>query len=204
MGAPLRPALVFIGFMGAGKTSAARAAAAALGARAVDSDHVLEERLGARIEDYFASHGERAFREAEEEAVAALLEDPPSPVLSLGGGAIGSVKAPDREYAAADFAAVDESPVRCLDPEAERAMVQEINVLRKANESLGGVFEVRAFGVVPGLGSHVSWEERLDGRIAGALASASRQRTGDASTSSKSAGSRSSRRGASTSPIDST
>jgi chorismate synthase len=65
-----------------------------------------------------------------------------------------------------DFAEVDASPVRCLDAEASRAMVAEINALRKANESLGGVFEVQAFGLVPGLGSHVSWEERLDGRLA--------------------------------------
>ena len=70
-----------------------------------------------------------------------------------------------------DFDTVDESPVRCLDPEATRAMVQEIDRLRKANESLGGVFEVRAFGLVPGLGSHVSWEERLDGRLAQAVLS---------------------------------
>jgi shikimate kinase/3-dehydroquinate synthase len=76
--------------MGAGKTSAARAAGAALGTRAIDSDHVLEERLGCTIESYFASHGERAFRAAEEDAVAELLEQPPSPVISLGGGAIGS------------------------------------------------------------------------------------------------------------------
>ena len=69
------------------------------------------------------------------------------------------------------FADVDEDPVRCLDPDASAAMVQHINVQRKANESIGGVFEVRAFGVAPGLGSHVSWEERLDGRLAGALAS---------------------------------
>jgi chorismate synthase len=61
--------------------------------------------------------------------------------------------------------------VRCLDPEASAAMVEHINVQRKANESIGGVFEVRAFGVAPGLGSHVSWEERLDGRLAMALAS---------------------------------
>jgi shikimate kinase/3-dehydroquinate synthase len=83
-------ALVFIGFMGAGKTTAARAAAAALGARAVDSDQLLEERLGARIEDYFAAHGEAAFRAAEEELVCELLARPPGPVLSLGGGAAGS------------------------------------------------------------------------------------------------------------------
>ena len=50
-------------------------------------------------------------------------------------------------------------------------MVEEINRLRKANESLGGTFEVRAFGLVPGLGSHISWEDRLDGRLAGAVAS---------------------------------
>src|SRR3954471_20284160 len=84
------PALVFIGFMGAGKTTGARAAAAALGVRAMDTDRALEERLGASIDEYFASHGERAFREAEEDLVAEFLERPPAPVLSLGGGAIGS------------------------------------------------------------------------------------------------------------------
>jgi chorismate synthase len=69
------------------------------------------------------------------------------------------------------FADVDDSPVRCLDAEASQEMVAHINAQRKANESLGGVFEVRVFGLVPGLGSHVSWEERLDGRLAGALCS---------------------------------
>ena len=69
------------------------------------------------------------------------------------------------------FDDVDDDPVRCLDPAASAAMVEHINVQRKANESIGGVFEVRVFGLVPGLGSHVSWEERLDGRLAGALAS---------------------------------
>ena len=85
---------------------------------------------------------------------------------------ITSVVAPHRErLALADFDAVDASPVRCLDAEASAAMVAEINALRKANESLGGTFEVVAFGLVPGLGSHVSWEERLDGRLALALCS---------------------------------
>ena len=86
---------------------------------------------------------------------------------------IASVRAPEPAAAltAADFADVDSSPVRCLDPDATRAMVKEIDVLRKANESLGGVFEVQAFGLVPGLGSHVSWEERLDGRLAMAICS---------------------------------
>ncbi len=85
---------------------------------------------------------------------------------------ITGVSAPRRDdLRPEDFATVDESPVRCLDEEAGRAMVAEINRLRKANESLGGVFEVRAFGVTPGLGSHVSWEERLDGRLAQAILS---------------------------------
>ena len=86
---------------------------------------------------------------------------------------IGTVLAPDHTTARglADFEAVDADPVRCLDADSSRAMVDHINVQRKANESIGGVFEVIAFGVVPGLGSHISWETRLDGRIAGAICS---------------------------------
>jgi chorismate synthase len=86
---------------------------------------------------------------------------------------IASVRAPERDepLTAADFAEVDDSPVRCLDEETARAMVREIDDLRRANESLGGVFEVQAFGLVPGLGSHVSWEQRLDGRLAQAICS---------------------------------
>jgi chorismate synthase len=86
---------------------------------------------------------------------------------------IASVHAPERELPLtdADFAEVDASPVRCLDADASKAMVREIDTLRKANESLGGVFEVQVFGLVPGLGSHVSWEERLDGRLAMAICS---------------------------------
>jgi chorismate synthase len=85
---------------------------------------------------------------------------------------ITSVRAPHRaQLRLEDFDEVDASPVRCLDADASRAMVAEINALRKANESLGGTFEVVAFGLVPGLGSHVSWEERLDGRLAFAICS---------------------------------
>jgi chorismate synthase len=85
---------------------------------------------------------------------------------------IASVSAPEQpDLSPEDFAAVDEDPVRCLDAEASATMVAEINRLRKANESLGGTFEVLAFGLVPGLGSHISWEDRLDGRLAGAVAS---------------------------------
>jgi chorismate synthase len=85
---------------------------------------------------------------------------------------IASVTAPERDdLGADDFAGVDESPVRCLDPATSEAMVEEIDRLRKENESLGGKFEVRAFGLVPGVGSHVSWSEKLDGRLAQAICS---------------------------------
>ena len=85
---------------------------------------------------------------------------------------IGTVRAPARaDLRPEDFAGVDNDPVRCLDPDASRAMVEHINTQRKANESIGGVFEVIAFGVTPGLGSHVSFEERLDGVLAGAICS---------------------------------
>jgi chorismate synthase len=86
---------------------------------------------------------------------------------------IGTVTVPPRyePLRLEDFEGVDEDPVRCLDPDASRAMVEHINQQRKANESIGGVFEVIAFGLTPGLGSHVSWEERLDGVLAMALCS---------------------------------
>ncbi len=85
---------------------------------------------------------------------------------------IGSVSVPPRDdLTVGDFDAVDASPVRCLDADGSAAMVAEIDSARKANESLGGVYEVVAFGVVPGIGSHVAWDERLDGRLAQAIMS---------------------------------
>jgi chorismate synthase len=85
---------------------------------------------------------------------------------------IGSVTAPEpEELEPGDFEQVDSSPVRCLDADASERMVAEIDSARKANESLGGVFEVRAFGAVPGLGSYVSWDARLDARLGRALMS---------------------------------
>ncbi len=85
---------------------------------------------------------------------------------------IASVEAPaPHDLEPSDFEGVDDDPVRCLDEATSAAMVEEINRLRKENESLGGTFEVRAWGLVPGLGSHVSWSEKLDGRIAQAMVS---------------------------------
>ncbi len=67
--------------------------------------------------------------------------------------------------------AADASQVRCLDAGAERAMVARIDAAKASGDTLGGVAEVVARGLPVGLGSHVSWDRRLDGRLAGALMS---------------------------------
>lgn len=67
--------------------------------------------------------------------------------------------------------ASDPSPVRCLDPDAEGRMIDAIDEAKREGDTLGGVFEVVATGLPVGLGSHVSWDRKLDGRLAGALMS---------------------------------
>ncbi len=70
-----------------------------------------------------------------------------------------------------DAAEIDRSPVRCADPAAGEAMVAEIDRARKDKDSVGGVFEVLAYGVPPGAGSYVQWDRKLDARIAAGLMS---------------------------------
>src|SRR5438477_3567865 len=65
----------------------------------------------------------------------------------------------------------DRSPVRCLDPDAEREIVARIDAAKAAGDTLGGIVEVVALGMPVGLGSHVSWDTKLDGRLAQALMS---------------------------------
>lgn len=89
-----------------------------------------------------------------------------SHVVSIGGAG----DAPgQRVPGPGDLATVDASPVRSFDPSAEAAMVAEIEAAKKAGDTLGGVVEVVAYGLPPGLGSHTHWDRRLDGRLAGAL-----------------------------------
>jgi chorismate synthase len=83
--------------------------------------------------------------------------------------AIGEVEAPPVE--APDWAAVEASPVRCADAATTARMVARIDAAREAQDTLGGVFEVRATGVPIGLGSFVHWDRKLDGRIAQAFMS---------------------------------
>jgi chorismate synthase len=87
---------------------------------------------------------------------------------------IGAVKAPDDLMPGPgpqDQAAIDADPVRCADPATSQAMVAEIDAVRKDGDTLGGVVEVLAFGLPPGLGSFTHWDRRLDARLAGALMS---------------------------------
>ena len=90
----IRPAIVFIGFMAAGKSAAARAAAATLGSAAEDADELIERNLGEPIAAFFEREGEAEFRRREEELVLKLLDsagnDPSPVVLALGGGAVES------------------------------------------------------------------------------------------------------------------
>ena len=88
-----------------------------------------------------------------------------SHVVAIGAAQApyGSVPGPD------DVAALDADPVRCLDPDASKAMVAEIDQAHKDGDTLGGVVEVVVHGLPPGLGSHVHWDRRVDARLAGAL-----------------------------------
>jgi chorismate synthase len=83
---------------------------------------------------------------------------------------IGSVTAPEGVVPGPDdLDAVDSDPCRCYDGEAGAAMVAEIDAAKADADTLGGVVEVLAYGLPPGLGSHVHWDRRIDSRIAGAL-----------------------------------
>lgn len=85
---------------------------------------------------------------------------------------IGNAKAPvDVFPKPSDLAAIDASPVRVFDPDAEASMIAEIEAARADRDTLGGVVEVLAYGLVPGLGSHVHWDRKLDARLAEALMS---------------------------------
>jgi chorismate synthase len=85
---------------------------------------------------------------------------------------MGSVRTKsDERPRPGDLDRVDASALRCFDPVAEEAMIEEIKAISKAGDSLGGVAEVLAYGVPVGLGSHVHWDRRLDGLLAQALMS---------------------------------
>ena len=118
-----------------------------------------------------ASARETAARVALGEVAAQLLRQAygirlVSHTVSIGTAGVGE------EYpvpTADDVEALDADPVRTLDADASAAMVAEVDAARKDGDTLGGVVEVIATGLPPGLGSHVHWDRRLDARLASAL-----------------------------------
>lgn len=130
----------------------------------IDARNVLER----------ASARETAMRVAVGAATRALLQAfgirIGSHVVRLGP-AVATYENDGRALTPENVAAVDESPVRCLDKTAEAAMIAAVDEAKAKGETLGGVFEVIAWGVPPGLGSYVQWDRKLDARIAAAVMS---------------------------------
>jgi shikimate kinase / 3-dehydroquinate synthase len=157
MASALRPALVFVGHMGAGKSASARDAARGLGAAPVDTDALVEARLGEPIEAFFDREGEPAFRALEEEVAGRALEEADGGAVALGGGSLGSerVRAALRRHT---VVLVDVDPELAWrraqgrgrplarDPAAFRALAAE----REA------VYEAAADAVIPGVGRGVA------------------------------------------------
>ena len=118
-----------------------------------------------------ASARETAARVAAGACAKALLReldvDVISHVIQMGPVVAKSGKRPTP----GELAQVDESPVRCFDPEAEQALIAEIEATAKVGDSLGGVVEVLGYGVPVGLGSHVHWDRKIDAMLGQALMS---------------------------------
>jgi chorismate synthase len=140
-----------------------------------------------------ASARETAARVAVGSAAKAFLHqaigvDIVSHVVELGSVAVKPGLVPRPE----DAERVDADPLRCVDPEASARMVEEVDAAKRDADTLGGIVEVLAYGVPPGLGSHVHWDRKLDARLAAALMSIQAIKgveLGDAFTQARSRGS---------------
>lgn len=120
-----------------------------------------------------ASARETAARVALGEVAARFLEQAYGIGLVSHTVAIGTATVPSDadQPTPDDVEHLDADPVRALDPDGSAAMVAEVDAARKDGDTLGGVVEVLAYGLPPGLGSHVHWDRRLDARLAAALMS---------------------------------
>ncbi|HEU0212649.1 MAG TPA: chorismate synthase [Jiangellaceae bacterium] len=117
-----------------------------------------------------ASARETAARVALGAVAAAFLRQAYGVRLVSHTVELGTVMAPvDSVPGPDDVPALDADPLRCFDPGAGAAMVAEVDAAHDDGDTLGGVVEVLAYGLPPGLGSHVHWDRRLDARLAGAL-----------------------------------
>ena len=118
-----------------------------------------------------ASARETATRVALGAVAAAVLEQVAGVRLVSHVVAVGPVEVTDDAPAPGpeDVAALDADPIRCFHPETSAAMVAEIDACRKDGDTLGGVVEVLAYGMPPGLGTFVHGDRKLDARLAGAV-----------------------------------
>ncbi|HUC55867.1 MAG TPA: chorismate synthase [Streptosporangiaceae bacterium] len=128
-----------------------------------DDARPILERASARETAARVALGELARRFLRQALGAEVL----SHVVALGTvkAPAGTIPGPD------DLKAIDADQVRCLDPVTSAAMIEEIETAKREGDTLGGVVEVVVHGLPPGLGSHVHWDRKLDGRLAGALMS---------------------------------
>jgi chorismate synthase len=118
-----------------------------------------------------ASARETAARVALGTVAAAFLEQALGVRLVSCTVAVGPVSVPEDAPLPLpdDVDALDADPMRCAHAATSAAMVAEVDDCRRDGDTLGGVVEVLAYGLPPGLGSHVHWDRRLDSRLAGAL-----------------------------------
>ena len=126
-----------------------------------DEARPVLERASARETAARVALGAVAMKFLEQSVGARVV----SHVVAIGTAKAPAGSVPDPE----DVARLDADPVRCLDADAGKAMVAEIDQAHKDGDTLGGVVEVVVHGLPPGLGSHVHWDRRLDARLAGAL-----------------------------------
>jgi shikimate kinase/3-dehydroquinate synthase len=160
--------VVLIGFMGAGKTTAARS----LGEDSVDVDEVIEARLGRPISRLFAEEGEARFREIEESTTLELLASSSAPVIALGGGAIGSerVRQALREHTVIWLDTVWEDAWQRVQGGAERPLARDPRRFEELHEQRRPHYEALADAVVPATRSKrlAPVLEALDGTPPGA------------------------------------
>ncbi len=148
-------AFVLIGFMGAGKSTAAVELAEALGVPALDSDALLAERFGQPIAREFEQRGEEAFRAAEEELVCGLLGDAaPDAVIALGGGSVLSARVRDA-LAGHVTVLLDVHPLNCWERvaqppghAAERPLARDLGGFLALHDSRAGLYEQLADAIV--------------------------------------------------------
>lgn len=118
-----------------------------------------------------ASARETAARVALGAVARAFLEQSVGITILSHVISIGSVRVPDATALplAGDMDRIDEDPVRCADPATSALMIKEIETAHSDGDTLGGVCEILAYNLPPGLGSHVHWDRRLDARLAAAM-----------------------------------